>query len=87
MQRKQYLVKLDNSNEGRTFINYLEQNGFKNLQNLSYETLRIKVFVIQKYEFFTTNVTCLSAAAMVGIKPISIDEFKEEFENENTLSL
>ena len=87
MQRKQYLVKLDNATNGNNFISYLEKNGFKNLQNLNYEDLRIKVLVIDQNKFFTTNVTCLSAAAMVGIKPISIDDFKDEFENENNLSL
>ena len=87
MQRKQFLVKLDNSNEGKTFIDYLEDNGFINLQHLTYDKLRIKVLVINEKEFFTTNVTCLSAATMIGIKPISINEFKEEFENENNFRL
>ena len=80
MQRKQYLVKLNNSIEGNKFIKYLEDNGLKNVHNVSQESLRIKVLVVDENVFFSTNVTCLSAAAIVGIKPISIEEFKEEFE-------
>lgn len=87
MQRKQYLVKLTNSDEGKQFIDYLENNGFLNVHNITFDTLRIKVLVVDKSEFFSTNVTCLAALAGCGIKPITIDEFKIEFETQsNTIN-
>ena len=82
MQRKQYLVKLENATEGKKFIKYLENNGKRNVHNINYEDLRIKVLVVDENVFFSTNVTCLSAAAIVGIRPISINEYKAEFESQ-----
>lgn len=87
MQRKQYLVKLENATEGKKFIKYLEVNGKRNVYNINYEDLRIKVLVVDEKVFFSTNVTCLSAAAIIGIKPISIDEFKSEFESQFCIGL
>lgn len=83
MQLKQTLVKLTNKNEGDSFIKFLENNGFSNIQNLSYDKLRIKVLVVDKKEFFGTNITCLSVLAMFGIKPIDTKHFITKFENKN----
>ena len=84
MQLKQTLVKLIGKNEGDAFIKFLENNGFSNIQNLSYDRLKIKVLVVDKKEFFGTNVTCLSALAMFGIKPIDTKQFITKFENKNS---
>ena len=75
-QRKQVLVKLANHKEGEEFIKYLEGNGLLNVHNISFDKLRIKVLVVDKNEFFSTNVTCLAALASCGIKPISVNDFK-----------
>ncbi len=84
-QRKQVLVKLVNNKEGEEFIEYLESNGLLNVHNITFDKLRIKVLVIDKNEFFSTNVTCLAALASCGIKPISTDEFKTKFETDFTI--
>ena len=82
MQRKQFLVKLQNENEGNQFIEYLEYNGLVNVHNVCFDSLRIKVLVIDDEKFFSTNATCLAALASCGIKPIGTDEFKAKFEAE-----
>lgn len=76
MQRKQFLVKLQDENEGNQFIEYLEYNGLVNVHKVSFDSLRIKVLVIDSKKFFSTNVTCLAALASCGIKPISVNDFK-----------
>ena len=87
--KKQALVKLANPIEGNDFIEYLEDKGFENVHNLTFENLRIKVLVVRKGEFFATNATCLAALANSGVRPISVNEFKYKFEqhldNTNTL--
>ena len=75
MQRKQFIVKLPNEIKGNKFIKHLENRGLTNVHKISFEDLRIKVLVINKNEFFGTNVTCLAGLASRGIKPISIEEF------------
>ena len=82
MQRKQFLVKLQDKNDGNQFIEYLEYNGLVNVHNVCFDSLRIKVLVIHDKKFFSTNVTCLAALASCGIKPIGTDEFKAKFEAE-----
>ena len=82
MQRKQFLVKLQDENEGNQFIEYLEYNGLVNVHKVSFDSLRIKVLVIDDKKFFSSNVTCLAALASCGIKPIGTDEFKAKFEAE-----
>ena len=82
MQRKQFLVKLKNEDEGNRFIKYLEYNGFVNVHKISFNDLRVKVLVAENKQFFSTNVTCLAALAGYGIKPMSTDEFKSKFELE-----
>ena len=75
MQRKQFLVKMQDKNEGDQFIQYLESNGCQNIHNISYDTMRIKVVVINNNVFFTTNATCLAAIAQAGVHPISVAEY------------
>lgn len=84
-QRKQVLVKLTNSKEGKEFIDYLENNGFINIHNISFDSLRVKVIVVDTDKFWSTNITCLAAVASCGIKPISIEEFKNiiDLKNQN----
>jgi len=89
MQRKQVLVKLPNEIEGNQFIEYLESKGFVNVHKIDFNKLRVKVLVIEGYNFFSTNVTCLAALASCKIKPVSIDDFMLKYgfdlENSNTL--
>ena len=40
--------------------------------------------LVDKKEFFGTNVTCLSALAMFGIKPIDTKQFITKFESKNS---
>ncbi len=82
-QRKQHLVKLNNAKEGNEFIEYLEQNGFDNIHNLSFENLRIKVIGVTDKKFGAVSVTCLAALASSKIYPISVDEFKNCVELKN----
>ena len=77
-QRKQYIVKLPNEIKGNKFIKSLENKGFNNVHKISFESLRIKVLVIGKNEFFSTNAICLAALSRCGIKPISIEDFISE---------
>jgi len=85
MQRKQFIVKLENEKEGNRFIKYLEHNGFNNIHNVSFNRLKIKVLVIDNSIFFPTNATCLAALSSQRIKPISTDEFKAEFEADHNV--
>ena len=75
MQRKQFLVKLSDEEQGNKFIKFLENEGFENVHNISFEGLKIKVLVVGDEKFFGTNVTCLAALANKNIKPITIEEF------------
>lgn len=75
MQRKQFLVKLPNEIKGNEFIKYLEKHGFENAHNINFDSLRVKVLVIDDKKFFSTNVTCLAALASCNIKPMTIDDF------------
>lgn len=89
MQRKQFLVKLQNEEEGNRFIKYLEHKGLVNVHKISFNDLRIKVLVVEYKIFFSTNVTCLAALAGCGLKPLSIEDFMKIYhfnmENCNTL--
>jgi len=75
MQRKQFLVKLPNEIKGNKFIKYLEKHGFINVHNVTFDSLRVKVLVIDDKKFFSTNVTCLAALASCNIKPMTIEDF------------
>ena len=85
-QRKQYLVKLNNAKEGNEFIEYLEQNGFDNIHNLSFESLRIKVIGVTDQKFGALSVTCLAALAGSKIYPISVEEFKNWFNSNKQIN-
>ena len=85
-QRKQVLVKLANHKEGKEFIEYLECNGLFNVHNITFDKLRIKVLVVDKNEFFSTNITCLAALSSCGIKPISVDKFVKRFEKQTEVT-
>jgi hypothetical protein len=87
MQRKQLLVKLTNKNEGDEFINYLLDEGFKNIHNITFDNLRIKVIVVDSNVFFSPNATCLAGLSSCGIKPISVCKFKEIYEATNADNL
>ena len=75
MKRKQFLVKLSDEEQGNKFIEFLENEGFVNVHNISFEGLKVKVLVVDDEKFFGTNVTCLAALANKNIKPITIEEF------------
>ena len=87
MQRKQFLVKLSNEVKGNKFIKYLESNGFKNVHRISFEDLQINVLAIGEDKFFAINTTCLAGLASCNIKPISIEEFMEIYNEEQSYSL
>ena len=80
-QRKQHLIKLNDKKETEDFFKFLEQNSYKNIQNLSFESLRIKVVVVDHNQFFATNATCLAAAVTKGLRLISVKQFKQKLEN------
>lgn len=75
-QSRQFLVKLNDDKEGNEFIDYLEEKGLKNIHKIRYESLRVKVLVVDDKSFGSTNITCLAAAASCGIKAISVEDFK-----------
>ena len=79
MQRRQILVQLSNKDTGQQFIDFLEKNDFENVHNITYDTLKIKVLVIENKKFFSTNTTCLAALAGCGIRPLCADEYYNEF--------
>jgi len=85
-QRKHHVVKLNNAKEGDEFIKYLEQNGFINVHNLSFENLRIKVIGVGDQKFGALSVTCLAALASSKIYPISVEEFKNWFNSNNQIN-
>ena len=78
-QRNQYFVKLKNYDEAKNFIAYLEENGFNNCHQIQFNNPKIRVIVVdlQDLIFFAPNVTCLAAASSMGMKCISVDEFKD----------
>ncbi len=78
-QRKQILVRLENKKSGEKFIKFLEEKGFSNVQNLTFDNLKVKVLVVDSDVFFSTNVTCLASLSSCGITPIRIEEFKQNF--------
>ena len=73
------IVKMENAKEGKLFFDYLEAQGFNNIQNLDYESLSTKVLVVNDSEkyFFGINVTGLAAGKP---KLISVEQFKKAYE-------
>ena len=78
-QRKQILVELENKEKGNDFILWLENNGYANVQNLNFDSLKIKVIVVDvnAKSFFGTGVTCIACSVSSGNHPVSIDNFKQ----------
>lgn len=78
-QRKQYFVKLKNYEEAKNFIAYLEENGFNNFHQIKFNNSKISIIVVdlQDLIFFAPSVTCLAAASSMGMKCVSVDEFKD----------
>jgi len=72
---KQYFVKMQTKIEGDNFINLLEASGYRNVHDISYNDLKIKVIAVDKDSFWGVNVTSLACATSCGIKCISVDEF------------
>ena len=83
-QRKQTLVKLESKTKGEAFIKWLEENGYSNVQNLSYDSLRIKILVVDSDSkiFFGTNVTCLAILASSDIHPIDSENFTDSIQSQ-----
>lgn len=79
MQRKQFIVKLENEKAGNKFIKFLEAHGFCNIHNINFDSLRIKILVIDDTVFFSTNTTCLAALSSLKIKPMSIKDFLDAY--------
>lgn len=79
-QRSQELVKLSTEKEGEEFISFLEHKGLLNVNHINFDSLIIKVLVVDKNKFYPANVTALAALTNCGIKPITTDEFKEKYE-------
>lgn len=71
MDKNSFLLKI-NSQEN---IDYLEDNGYENVQKISFENMRAKVVVVDELEksFNAISVTCLAG---MNIKPINFEEFK-----------
>jgi len=83
-EKKQYLVKLQSKLEGDNFISFLKQNGYKNLHNICFDDLKIKVVAIDKNSFWSVGVTSLACAANCGKTCITVDEFFNAVEFKNT---
>ena len=78
-QREQILVKLENKEKGNDFILWLENNGYANVQNLNFDSLKIKVIVVDvnAKTFFGTSVTSIACSVSSGNHPVSIANFKQ----------
>ena len=81
MEKNTFLLKI-NSNDN---IKYLEREGYENVQNISFDGLRVKVVVVDemKKTFSAISVTCLAA---INIKPLNFEEFKVINEVNNSLN-
>ena len=78
-QREQIFVELENKEKGNDIILRLENNGYTNVQNLSFDSLKIKVIIIDvtAKTFFGTSVTSIACSVSSGNHPVSIDNFKQ----------
>ena len=72
MKGNALLVKL-NSKEN---LEYLVSIGYDNLQNISFDNLRVKVIAVdtEKEFFLPISVTCLAG---MQIKPLDFEEFRQ----------
>lgn len=71
MKNNAFLLKL-NSQEN---LKYLEKAGYENIQNISFDNLRVKIVVVDEYEkkILPISVTCLAA---INKKPLNFEEFR-----------
>ena len=72
MKGNAFLVKL-NSKEN---LEYLTSIGYDNLQNITFDNLRVKVIAVdtEKEFFLPISVTCLAG---MQIKPLDFEEFRQ----------
>ncbi len=72
MKGNAFLVKL-NSKEN---LEYLSCIGYDNLQNITFDNLRVKVIAVDtaKKFFLPISVTCLAG---LQIKPLDFEEFRQ----------
>ena len=72
MKGNAFLVKL-NSKEN---LEYLVSIGYDNLQNITFDNLRVKVIAVdtEKEFFLPISVTCLAG---MQIKPLDFEEFRQ----------
>jgi len=78
MKGNAFLVKL-NSKEN---LEYLSSIGYDNLQNITFDNLRVKVIAVdtEKGFFLPISVTCLAG---MQIKPLDFEEFKQTVEEKS----
>ena len=71
MKKNTFLLKL-NSKEN---LKYLERAGYENVQNITFENLRVKIVVVDDFEktIMPISVTCLAA---INQKPLNFEEFR-----------
>ncbi|MBR2969460.1 MAG: hypothetical protein IKC49_00195 [Clostridia bacterium] len=72
MKGNAFLVKL-NSKEN---LEYLSSIGYDNVQNITFDNLRVKVIAVDtaKEFFLPISVTCLAG---IQIKPLDFEEFRQ----------
>ena len=72
---KQYLVSVRSQKDMERVILYLENNGYKNPQNLTAENYAFPVLVVDDERFFGTNATCMAASVSCGKRVVSFNEW------------
>lgn len=73
---RQALVRYSGKEETARLYEWLDGNGYRNIQHLSPDSYIFPVVCVNESgEYFGTNVTCMAAAASCGIRPIDAEEF------------
>ena len=72
---KQYLVSVRGQKDMERVILYLENNGYKNPQNLTAKNYTFPVLVVEDERFFGTNTTCMAASVSCGKRVVSFNEW------------
>ena len=78
MERKgQVYVSYHGRKEFLKVTKFLEANGFKNVQNLSYHNYDFPIVCVdfEKTTFFGSNATCMACLASAGKRKISFADF------------
>ena len=70
----QYHVCVDGEQEMKKAIAFLEEKGFKNIQNLTVENYHFPVLVVEYDYFLGTNTTCMACYSSQGGKTIQLKE-------------